>query len=350
MSNRVKTKSAQTKDKDDIIHLGIDLGTCKAVIASDTGVRQVVPTYVGYPIDEISTDLHKKEIIFGQEALDNRLSLEVHRPLEKGVIKQSKDDKSIKAAQELVRHLVSQVKTQPGQMIYGVIGAPARASIANQEVIIEATKGVLNAVMICSEPFSVAYECGLLNNAMVIDIGAGTVDICCMHGTFPQEKDQITLDKAGDYVDNKICELINKEYPDAQFTVNMVRNLKERYGFVSEKSDRVNCVFPVKGKPTQFDITDELCTACSSIVPGIVNAIVKLVADYDPEFQLKLRDNILIAGGGSLMIGLPDLIERGMKEVGGGKVTRVQDPVFAGANGALKLANRMPDHYWKILT
>ena len=347
-SNIVEKKLEQAKNS--ILHLGIDLGTCRAAIATDDGVRQVVPTYVGYPRDEISTDLLKKDIVFGQEALDHRLSLEVIRPLEKGVIKRDKNGSFVKAAQELVRYLVSMAGLKSGQQIYGVIGAPARASIADQEILIEATRGILKAVMICSEPFSVAYGFGILDNVMVVDIGAGTVDICCIHGTLPQEKDQITLDKAGDYVDECLSQLIKEEYPKAQFTVNMVRNLKERYGFVSEKADRVKCTFPVKGKPTQFDITDQLRKACSSTVPGIVNAIARLVAGYDPEFQQKLRDNVLLAGGGSQMIGLPDLIEKGMEKVGGGKVTRVEEPVFAGANGALRLAKRMPEHYWQILS
>jgi len=48
------------------------------------------------------------------------------------------------------------------------------------------------------------------------------------------------------------------------------------------------------------------------------------------------------------MIGLPDLIEKGMEEVGGGKVTRIDEPVFAGANGALWLAKRMPERYRQV--
>jgi rod shape-determining protein MreB len=348
MTNKVKKKLEKIEDS--VLHLGIDLGTCRAAIAADNGVRQVVPTYVGYPRDEISTDLLKKDIVFGQEALDHRLSLEVLRPLKHGVIKRDKSGKSIKAAQELVRHLVSLVGLQPGRQIYGVIGAPARANLADQEILIEAAKGILKAVMICSEPFSVAYGFGFLDNVMVIDMGAGTVDICCIHGMLPQEKDQITLDKAGDYVDEYLSRLIQEAYPRAQFSVNMVRNLKERYGFVSETADMVKCTFPVEGKPTEFDITSQLREACHSIVPGIVKAIAGLVADYDPEFQQKLRNNVLLAGGGSLMIGLPDFIEKGMGKVGGGKVTRVEDPVFAGANGALKLAKRMPADYWQILS
>ncbi|MFC1556456.1 MamK family actin-like protein [candidate division KSB1 bacterium] len=336
------------QNRENVLYLGIDLGTSRAAIAAENGVRQVVPTYVGYPRDEISTDLLKKDIVFGQEALDHRLSLEVIRPLEHGIVKRDKNGKSVKAVQELLRHLLSLVETQPGQQVEGVIGTPARASITDQKILIEATKGILRAVMICSEPFSVAYGFGMLDNVMVVDIGAGTVDICCIHGTLPQEHEQITLDKAGDYVDEYLSRLIKEIYPEAQFTINMLRSIKERYGFVAEESDRVICTFPEEGKPTEFDITNQLREACSSIVPGIVKAIAKLVAGYDPEFQQKLRNNVLLAGGGSQMTGLPDLLEKGMERVGGGKVVRIDEPVFAGANGALKLAKRMPDRYWEV--
>lgn len=352
MKKEIKEKPEEENKVDqtrvNVLYLGIDLGTSRAAIAADNGVRQVVPTYVGYPRDEISTDLLKKDIVFGQEALDHRLSLEVIRPLEHGIVKRDKNGKSVKAVQELLHHLLSLVEIQPGQQVEGVIGTPARVSITDQKILIEATRGILSAVMICSEPFSVAYGFGILDNVMVVDIGAGTVDICCIHGTLPQEHEQITLDKAGDYVDEYLSRLIKEAYPEAQFTVNMLRNLKERYGFVSEGADRVICTFPVEGKPTEFDITNQLREACSSIVPGIVKAIAKLVAGYDPEFQQKLRNNVLLAGGGSQMIGLPDLLEKGMEKVGGGKVTRVDEPVFAGANGALRLAKRMPEHYWQV--
>lgn len=347
--NEKAEEKPERKNQDNVLYLGIDLGTSQAAIAADNGVRHVVPTYVGYPRDEISTDLLKKNIVFGQEALDHRLSLELIRPLEHGIVKRGENGKYVNAVQALIVHLLNLVGREPGQEIHGVIGVPARASMADQKILIEATRKILKAVMICSEPFAVAYGYGLLDNVMVVDIGAGTSDICCIHGTLPQEHEQITIDKAGDYVDENLSDLIKKEYPQAQFTINMIRNLKERYGFVTEKSDSVVSTFPVKGKPTDFDITNQLREACSSIVPNIVKSIARLVADYDPEFQQKLRNNVLIAGGGSQMIGLPDLIEKGMEKVGGGKVSRVNDAVFAGANGALKLTKRMPEHYWQAL-
>ena len=332
--------------------VGIDLGTSRASIASSNSVREVVPTYVGYPKDNISEELLGVEPLFGELALKHRLSVELIRPLAHGVIRDGNgkgNNKNLVAAQQLVRYLLELTRPKPGQPVYGVIGAPARASIASKRILIDAARGILDAVMIVSEPFAVAYGLGILDQALVIDIGAGTVDLCRLHGTLPEERDQITLDEAGDFVDKKLSSLIRKKYPRAQFNVNMVRTLKEQYGFVSENADRVTARFPVEGKPKDFDVTGELQRACRSIVPGIVNSIARLIATYDPEFQEAIRSNVILAGGGSQMIGLPTLIDHGMKELGGGKVTRVEEPVFAGANGALKMAQRMPGHFWQIL-
>ena len=345
--------SAAFQSNDMALFVGIDLGTCRASVSASNGVWEVVPTYVGYPKDNISEELLGTEPLFGDTALKHRLSVELIRPLAHGVIQtngKGGNNKYLTAAKQLTRHLLEKARPKPGQPVYGVIGAPARASIASKRILIDAARGVLDAVMIVSEPFAVAYGLEILDQALVIDIGAGTVDLCRLHGTLPEEQDQITLDEAGDYVDDKLSELIQKKYAKAQFTINMVRKLKERYGFVSESADRVATKFPVKGRPEEFDITDELRTACKSIVPGMVNSIAELIATYDPEFQEAIRSKVILAGGGSQMIGLPNLIEDAMAELGGGKVTRVDEPLFAGSNGALKMARRMPRHFWKMLT
>ena len=335
----------------DALFVGIDLGTCRASIAASNGVREVVPTYVGYPKDNISEELVGAEPLFGELALKHRLSVELIRPLAHGVIRDgSSKKKNFAAAQQLVRHLLHLTRPNNKQPVYGVIGAPARASIANKRVLVDAARGILDAVMIVSEPFAVAYGLGILDRALVIDIGAGTVDLCRLHGTLPEEQDQITLDQAGDFIDEKLSTLIHKKYLKAQFNINMVRMLKERYGFVSENADPVKARFPVEGRPKNFDITGELRAACRSIVPSITDSIARLIATYDPEFQEAIRSNVILAGGGSQMIGLPMLISQGMEELGGGRVTCVEEPVFAGANGALKMAQRMPKHFWQALT
>jgi rod shape-determining protein MreB len=85
------------------------------------------------------------------------------------------------------------------------------------------------------------------------------------------------------------------------------------------------------------------------IVPGIVEGIRSLVSSFDPEFQAMIRDRVFVGGGGSQIYGLREAIAEGMEAIGGGNVMLVDEPVFAGANGALKLAREMPVQYWEKL-
>jgi len=211
----------------------------------------------------------------------------------------------------------------------------------------DACKGTFESVMIVSEPFAVAYGMNTLEDALIVDIGAGTTDLCRMHGAIPTEEDQLTTGKAGDFIDGLATDLIKKAHPEAQFTINMVREAKERLSFVNDVNDKAIVTWPnAEGKPTKYDITGELKEACRSVVPGIVQGLRKLVSSFDAEFQRRMLQNVILAGGGSQMRGLDRLIEEDLQQYGGGKVTKVHEPVFAGANGALKLASDMPEDYW----
>ena len=59
-----------------------------------------------------------------------------------------------------------------------------------------------------------------------------------------------------------------------------------------------------------------------------------------------MRQNILLGGGGSQIRGLGVAIEAALEEYGGGSVTTVEEPQYAGSNGALKIA-LMPEQYWQ---
>ena len=85
------------------------------------------------------------------------------------------------------------------------------------------------------------------------------------------------------------------------------------------------------------------------IVPDLTEAVYQLIGTFDPEFQKRLRGNIVVGGGGVEMVGLGALIERALDELGGGNVSIVDEPVFAGANGALKIAHEMPASFWEHL-
>jgi rod shape-determining protein MreB len=257
---------------------------------------------------------------------------------------------NLKAARDLLQHAVRLSKPRRDELLYGVVGCPAQASIHNRKAIIDAAREVLDSVMICSEPFAVAYGLDRFADVLVIDIGAGTTDLCRMHGTMPDDDDQITIKQAGDLVDETLKGLIQKRVPGAQLTINMVREWKERWASVRDTIEPIKAMIPINGKPTECDITDEIRAACRTLVAPIVEGLSTLISTFDPEFQSRLKRNVMLGGGGSQIDGLGDEIARVMQErLGEGVVHSVEEPVYAGANGALKIAHDMPEEYWEKL-
>lgn len=357
MSEAATAPKTEEKQKGHgVLYIGMDLGTSRTSISASNGVRETVFSAVGYPKDVVSKKLLQKDVLFGREALEKRLSLRLFKPLEKGVLKHSGDMESkdaqdnLKAARDLIGEAIRLARPRKDELIYCVVGVPAEASMKNKEAMIEAARAHVDSVMLCSEPFAVAYGLDWLDDVLVIDIGAGTADLCRMHGTMPEDSDQITLDVAGDAVDQELSRLISETCQGAQFTIQMVKEIKERYAFLGEPAERAVVELPVDGKPTPFDITDQVRQACSIVVEPIVKGLHKLVSSFDPEFQHRLRNRVLVAGGGSLVRGLDSALEKALKEkLGGGKVIRIEEPIYGGANGALKIAHDMPEEFWEKL-
>jgi rod shape-determining protein MreB and related proteins len=300
-----------------------------------------------------------RDVVFGKDIMDHRLALNVIRPFEKGALKysdhreaglsQESVSRHKEAARLLVQHAVSLTRPPGGAPVYGVIGAPSRASVVNKQVLLEAAKTAFDAVLIVSEPFTIAYGMNRLSDTLVVDIGAGTVDLCPIYGTVPSEEDQVTLPIGGDFIDEHFYNLVRKTYPEAQLTLNMAREIKEKYGFVHDVNEKALVSLPVGGKPKQFDLTAPLREACRMIVGPIVQGLRELVARLDPELQQRMLANIVLGGGGSQLRGLDRMIEDGLKEYGPAKAKRVGDAVFAGAVGALKLAMSLPADCWDKL-
>lgn len=346
--------SDNESDKAGILYVGIDLGTSRTSIAASNGVRATVASVVGYAKDVVGQKLFGRSTLFGDEAIEKRMSLDFHRPLEKGVLKGSGgvegNDGDVRAARDLINEIIRRARPKKDELIYAVIGAPAEASMKSKTAILEVAKESCDSVMICSEPFSVAYGQEMLEDVLVIDIGAGTVDLCRMHGTMPEDADQITLETAGDFVDAEFASAITAKYPDARFSKEMLKAVKERYGSVASEMEPCIAEFPINGKPTELDLTEELSSACRSIVPPIVKGLRELISTFDPEFQDRLKDRVLLAGGGSQIKGLDSAIEREMHEqLGSGTVLRIEEPLYGGATGALKIAHDMPEEYWERL-
>jgi rod shape-determining protein MreB len=340
-------------EANDILCAGIDLGTSRSSISASNDERHVVDSYVGWPLDMVARKVVKKPVLVGREALEHRSMLDLRRPLEHGVIKEG-SDKDEEAVQEILRHLMSlagiKQKGKNRPKVRVVVGVPAEAFRVSRQRLRSALEGLADGVMLVSEPFAVAYGLEAWLHSMIIDIGAGTTDFCVMQGRYPTEEDQRTLPNAGDWLDEQLARLIRERHPQAQFSIHMVREWKERSSFVGEPKEPVLVQAPVQGKLTELDITDAMRSACESLVPPICETMLDLITRVAPEYQERVRNNVILAGGSSLIAGLPEAVEKALAELGGGHTTVVPDPVFAGSNGGLAIARDAPQGDWEKLS
>lgn len=338
----------------EILHVGIDLGTSRSAISASNGERFVVDSFVGWPADMVAKKILKRNVLIGHDAVANRTMLDLHRPLERGLLKEG-SDKDVEAVRELLRHLLGLVgvkkngKVEVGN-VRAVVGVPAAALRTNKQYLRNSMKGIVDSLLIVSEPFAVAYGLDALLHTLIIDIGAGTTDFCVMKGRYPTEEDQRTPTIAGDSIDAQLLKLMQERFPQANVTIYMVREWKEKFAFVGEAPHRALVTAPIKGVPTELDITTEMKAACETLVPPVIETMLDLLARVEPEFQEKVRNNIILSGGGGLIRGLPEALEEALQQVGGGNVRYMEDPVFIGSDGGLALAIDAPEGDWEKLT
>ena len=338
----------------EILHVGIDLGTSRSAISASNGEKFVVESFVGWPVDMVAKKVLKRGVLIGHDAVANRTMLDLHRPLERGLLKEG-SEKDVEAVRELLRHLLGLVGVSTNgkvdsSNVRAVVGVPASAMRTNKQYLRNSMKGIVDSLMIVSEPFAVAYALDALLHTMIIDIGAGTSDFVVMKGRYPTEEDQRTLTVAGDSIDAHLLKLIEEHYPQVNVTIFMVREWKEKHSFVGDAKGRVMVTAPVKGVPTEIDITNEMRSACETLMNPAIETMLDLLSRVEPEFQERVRQNIILSGGGGLIRGLPQALEAALKQVGGGRVRYMEDPVFIGSDGGLALAMDAPEDDWEKLS
>ncbi len=336
--------------------IGMDLGTFKTSVVSSNGTRDSLFSAVGWPKDHVARAILGRDVVFGTDVVEKRLALKVCRPFERGALKyldsaesgvaEEKVAEHTEAARLLIKHAVELTRPKSGAPVFGVIGAPSRASIINKKFIMDVASDAFDAVVIAPEPFTVAYGMNALTDALVIDIGAGTIDICPLYSTYPTDEDQVTVPLGGDFVDEAFMRLMGEQFPEAELSPNIAREIKEKYGFVHDIDEKAIAKLDVKARPTEFDVSGPLKEACLTLVEPIIEGLREVISRFDPEFRRAMLSNIILAGGGSQLNGLDRLIEQSLEAYGGGKVRKVGDSVFAGAAGALKLAMSMPANQW----
>ncbi|WP_130472155.1 MamK family actin-like protein [Candidatus Magnetaquicoccus inordinatus] len=325
--------------------LGIDFGTARTAVMSSRRHKGLLQTVVGYPRDVIGVKLLNRTLVVGDEAIEKRSFLDLYHPVADGLLKEA-NDKDWDAAREILQQAIALSEPRAGERICGIIGVPARATATNRRQLLQLTEGLLDLCLVVSEPFMVAYGLSRLLNTMIVDVGAGTIDLCAMKGSVPAADSQLSILKGGNYIDRLLETAIRDAYAGVQIDRYLARQLKEQHAFVGAPTEAVLVHLRVHGKPMALDVTEAMRMTCETIVPDIVEAIKSLLLSFAPECQAEALANIVLAGGGSRIRGLGALLEQHLREYGDVHVTMVADPEYGGAYGALKLAMELPTDYW----
>jgi len=357
----VATKSATKK----VLLCGLDLGTNTSVfqISAQDGKtieyeNDIHPSLVGYSKPGIIPGIlpTTEKALFGEMALEYRLHLDLKWPLEDGFVG------DVDVCREFVAYLRKQIDPKDACEIWGVIGAPANASKERLKDMRSTFAGAFEKVLIVPEPFLAAM--GLRDDAragkdpkyvdptkhsLIVDIGAGTTDCCLVQGYFPTAEDQVSVAIAGDTVDQKLAELIARRYPDIRLTRVTITKMKEANSFVG-KDKSANVKVFVDGKPRTVDFGPLIREACEVLIEPTLECIRELFGRCDSESVEYVLKNIIVAGGGSQIGGLPELIQKSLRDEGyeGATTTVPEDYRRLVARGALKIANNVRDDQWQV--
>lgn len=296
------------------LDIGIDLGTTKIIIyKSDVGEVLREPAIVAINTKDDSVMAVGKDALSMLGRTPGYIRAEF--PLKDGVISDYRMTEvllksCIKKACDsfLVKHRV-------------IICVPSSITDIEKRAVIET---VVNAggrkVYLIDEPIAAAIGAGVdiskPNGSMIIDIGGGTTDVAVisLSGVVVSE----SLRYAGNKIDQEIVKFIGTKYK-LSIGQKMAEQMKRNAGNLFEPSSDVKT--DVKGRnlltsyPQQIEVSEkELHEAVVPFGEAVVACVKRVLEQTPPELASDIIENgIILTGGGALLRGLPELIEKHTK-------------------------------------
>ncbi|MBX3750368.1 MAG: rod shape-determining protein [Opitutaceae bacterium] len=346
--------------------VGLDLGTNKSCVlagpagGSDITVSKVIPTCVGYVKEGIVDGIiaGNASILYGEDALQNRLHVNLVTPLAQGVIAQPA------AARDFLLHIRTLADPSGQADIRAVIGIPANADEPAREEIRRTAVGIFSRVLLIPEPFLAALgyrdasrvgQPGYIDpvvNSLFIDIGGGTTDLCLVQGYFPGRDDQVCIPFAGDAIDQAMEAELARTYPNNGLTRHTIRELKETHAYVGPSRRPLDVKVVIGGKAHVLELADVIGHACNTLIDRLYPALTSLIARASSDSVVTLLQNIIVTGGGSQIKGIDTVLQKRLADDGyeAPKVRLAgQDFKRYVAIGALKAARAARENQWQTL-
>ena len=343
------------------VKVGFDFGTNTSVVAGEREGKRIrydqdlITSVVGYARTAVLPGVlpGNGTQFFSEEAIKYRRYLDLKWPMEEGIVR------NLDSAREFVTHVRSIVNGK--DEVWAVVGTPARTKPEELERLRDAIGTNFARFLIVPEPFLAAL--GLrdekqleeseyvdpVKNSMIVDIGAGTTDLCNLQGFFPTAEDQMSFPKAGNDVDMKLRELIEQKYPDVKLHNVSVTRLKEDNAYVGKSTKKITMEVLIHGKPRTLEVTELVSRSCEILIPDLVDGITELAKRATQEIAELIIGNIILTGGGSRIKGLAETAEKKLHERGivNARVTRAKNYKKLVAEGGLKVAKRARADQWQ---
>ncbi|MBK9990829.1 MAG: rod shape-determining protein [Verrucomicrobia bacterium] len=345
---------------------GFDLGTNKSCIlagpagSNDLALSKVLPTVVGYVKEGIVDGIiaGNATILFGEEALNNMLHVDLIAPIAEGVIAHPA------ATRDFFQRIRSLIDPTGLAEIRIVVGIPANTSDKAREDIRQCSLGIFDRILLVPEPFLSALgfrddtrigQNGYVDpvtNSLFIDIGGGTSDLCRVQGCFPSREDQICIPFAGDAIDEILHNELNRLYPNNGLSRHKVREIKEAHAYVGPVRKPIDVRVIMGGKAHMLELGEALGRAANTLIEKIYPALTTLIARASSDSVTTLLQNIIVTGGGSQIKGIDAVLQKRLTD-DGFESPKVK---LAGldykryvAIGALKAARAARENQWQYL-
>jgi rod shape-determining protein MreB len=313
--------------------IALDLGTANARLRINDHENAIdEPSVIAYNTED------PEILAYGREAylMLGRTSSKINVvfPLEGGVIADSG------LVEELVNIFLSEVCTSRVVMPRVVACIPGEITEVEKRAIVGAISSFgVRRVLLIESTKAAAFGTGLdimsPHGVMVVDMGAGTVDIAVMTlGGISVAK---TIKTAGKAMDDEIIKYIRRKH-GLIIGKAMAKACKEAVACVvkpkEEKTFRVKGRDAVRGLPRATEVTStEIMMAIADIGVTIVSTIMDVLEDTPPELLADIHsDGIMLTGGLSQLSGFRELLE---KETGI-RVTVAENPADSVVAGCFK--------------
>ncbi|MBI3291747.1 MAG: rod shape-determining protein [Elusimicrobia bacterium] len=292
--------------------MGIDLGTANTLVyVKGQGIVLREPSVVA--IDKE----HNSVLAIGTEAKRMLGKTPGHivavRPLRNGVIA------DFDITEQMIRYFIKQVHNRRSLLHPRiVIGVPSGITEVEKRAVREsAEQAGAREVYLIEEPMAAAIGAELPihepKGHMIVDIGGGTTEVAVISlGGMVVSK---SLDVAGDELDEAIMQYFRRKY-NLLIGETTAEEVKIRVGSVfpmpDERSMDVRGRDQVTGLPKTITVaSEEIRQALTESIRLILEVIRQVLEETPAELAADLVETgIVLAGGGALLRGLPELFSQ----------------------------------------